>query len=89
MGNKEFTKEISPDGNESLRIKIVAKKGNIGITIDFLKHLVDYPDLLNTISDGDELDFIDKDIPIKASGALKNKKISRYKIQHTFEPIKV
>lgn len=29
MGNKEFTKEISPGGDERLRIKIIVKKGTI------------------------------------------------------------
>ncbi len=29
MGNKEFTKEISPDGDDRLRIKIIAEKGEV------------------------------------------------------------
>lgn len=29
MGNKEFTKEIAPDGNDRLRIKIAIEKGKI------------------------------------------------------------
>ena len=62
---------------------------NIGVTFDFLKHLIDHPEMLNTISNGGELDFIDKDIPLQTSTQPKKKKISRYRIQHTFEPIKV
>lgn len=29
MGNKEFTKEIGPDGDERLRVRIIVKKGVI------------------------------------------------------------
>jgi len=61
---------------------------NIGVTFDFVKHLVDHPELLDTIPDGAELDFIDKDIPIKTKKPVSSKKVTRYKIQHTFEPVK-
>ena len=62
---------------------------NIGVTFDFVKYLVDHPDLLNTIIDGADLDFIDKDISLRTSVQPNKKKINRYRIQHTFEPIKV
>ena len=29
MGTKEFTKELSPDGEDRLRIKIAAEKGRV------------------------------------------------------------
>lgn len=61
---------------------------NIGITFDFVKHIVDHPELMDTIPDGAELDFIDKDIPLKTKEQLKKKRVMRYKVQHTFEPIK-
>jgi hypothetical protein len=61
---------------------------NIGVTFDFVKHIIDYPELLDTIPDGAELDFIDKETLIKTKKRSHSKKIARYKIQHTFEPIK-
>ena len=61
---------------------------NIGVTFDFVKHIIDHPELMDTIPDGAELDFIDKDIPLKTKEQLKKKRVTRYKVQHTFEPVK-
>ena len=61
---------------------------NIGVTFDFVKHVIDHPELMDTIPDGAELDFIDKDLPHKTKGQPKKKKVTRYKVQHTFEPVK-
>lgn len=61
---------------------------NIGATFDFVRHVIDHPELIDTIPDGAELDFIDKDMPFKAKRQIKRKKVMRYKVQHTFEPIK-
>ena len=33
MGNKEFTKDISPDGNDRLRIKIRLEKGSVSFVV--------------------------------------------------------
>lgn len=42
MGNKEFTKEISSDCDERLRIKIIAKKGIItDIVIQYESKIMD------------------------------------------------
>jgi len=61
---------------------------NIGVTFDFVRHMIDHPDLIDTIPNGAELDFIDKDMPFKAKEQPKRKKLARYKVQHTFEPVK-
>ena len=61
---------------------------NIGITFDFVRHIIDHSDLIKTIPDGAELDFIDKDIPLKVKEQTKGKKLVRYRVQHTFESIK-
>ena len=61
---------------------------NIGVTFDFVKHIIDHPELMDTIPDGAELDFIDKDIPLKTKEQVKKKRVTRYKVQHTFEPVK-
>ncbi|MBI4763814.1 MAG: hypothetical protein HY787_04335 [Deltaproteobacteria bacterium] len=60
---------------------------NIGVTFDFVRHMIDHPELVDTIPDGAELDFIDKNIPFKEKDQ-KRKRIARYKVQHSFEPIK-
>jgi len=60
---------------------------NVGVTFDFVRHMIDHPELIDTIPNGAELDFIDKDMPFKAK-EQKGKRIVRYKVQHTFEPVK-
>ncbi len=60
---------------------------NIGVTFDFVRHIIDHPELVDTIPNGAELDFIDKNISFKTKGQ-KRKRIARYKVQHSFEPIK-
>ncbi len=61
---------------------------NIGMTFDFVRRIVECPDVLDSITDGAELDFIDKDIPRKPEGAVKGKKIARYRVEHIFAPTK-
>ena len=61
---------------------------NIGMTFDFIRQILEIPDILDTIPDGAELDFIDKDMPFKAKEILKKKKVVRYKVVHVFVPIK-
>ncbi len=39
---------------------------NIGMTFDFIKQIIGHPEIIDTIPDGAELDFIDKDLPFKA-----------------------
>ncbi|MBI4684544.1 MAG: hypothetical protein HY755_05040 [Nitrospirae bacterium] len=61
---------------------------NIGITFDFIRYLIDHPEDIAVIPDCAELDFVDKDMPIKVRGGIKREKIARYKVEHVFEPIK-
>ncbi len=61
---------------------------NISLTFDFLRYVVDHPDIIDTITDGAELDFIDNIMPFKEKPAEDEKKIERYKINHIFEHIK-
>lgn len=60
---------------------------NIGITFDFIRHLIDHPEIIDTIPNGAELDFIDKDMPFKIKEQDKGKKVARYRVEHIFEPI--
>lgn len=60
---------------------------NIGITFDFIRHLIDHPEIIDTIPSGAELDFIDKDIPFKIKRQDKWKKVARYRVEHIFESL--
>jgi hypothetical protein len=57
---------------------------NIGMTFDFVRHLVDCPEQIESIPNGALLDFIDKDIPFKLKKQTKGKKVARYKVEHVF-----
>lgn len=61
---------------------------NIGMTFDFIRQIIDHPEIIDTIANGAELDFIDKDIPIKVKTHGKRKKVVRYKVGRIFEPVK-
>ncbi len=61
---------------------------NIGMTFDFIRYLIDHPEAIETISDGAELDFVDKDMPLKVKEKVKKKRVARYKVEHIFEHIK-
>jgi hypothetical protein len=61
---------------------------NIGLTFDFLRHAVDHPEVIETIQDDAELNFIEKDVPYKETEKRKRKKIARYRVERSFEPVK-
>ena len=61
---------------------------NIGMTFDFIKQLIDHPEAIESIPDGAELDFIDKDMLIKIKEDTNGGKVARYKVEHVFETIK-
>ncbi|MBI4690664.1 MAG: hypothetical protein HY754_10435 [Nitrospirae bacterium] len=61
---------------------------NIGMTFDFIRHVIDNPAILDTVPDHAELDFIDKDMPFKEKEEIKRKKVARYKVGHVFAPIR-
>lgn len=60
---------------------------NIGITFDFIRHLIDHPEIIDTIPNGAELAFIDKNIPFKIKRQDKGKKVARYRVEHIFESL--
>jgi len=62
---------------------------NIGKTFDFIRQILEIPDILDTIPAGAELDFIDKDMPFKAKEMVKRKKVARYKVTHVFVPVHI
>lgn len=61
---------------------------NIGMTFDFVKQLIDNPDAIESIRDGAELDFIDKEMPVRIKEETEDGNVIRYKVEHVFEPIK-
>ena len=60
---------------------------NIGLTFDFIRAVVDHPEALEKIPNGSELDFIEKDLPLKFSSPAKKRRVARYKVERIFEPI--
>lgn len=61
---------------------------NIGMTFDLLRQIIDHPEIADTIANGAELDFIDKDMPVIKGKETAKGKVARYKVEHVFEPIK-
>jgi hypothetical protein len=59
---------------------------NIGMTFDFIRFLVEHPETIKQIPDNAELQFIDKDFPIKEE-KTKSKQVAIYRVGHVFEPI--
>ena len=56
---------------------------NIGLTFDFVREIIKDPSIANQLPDDCEIEFIDKDFPIKND--LTNKYI--IKVKNTFEPV--
>lgn len=63
-------------------------KKNIGMTFDFIRQLIDYPEMIESIPNGTELDFIDKEIPFRTKEKGKGGKVVRYRVEHIFEQVK-
>ncbi len=61
---------------------------NIGMVFDFIKQIIDHPDIIKTIPANAELDFVDKDVPVTVKERGERNKIVQYKVNRVFEPIK-
>ncbi len=59
---------------------------NIAMTFDFIRFLVEHTEVIKQIPDNAELQFIDKDFPIKEE-EVKGKQKAIYKVAHVFEPV--
>ena len=67
-----------------MREEEIVKK-NISLVFDFLRYLIDHPELIKKLPDGCELEFLDRDFPlteteINVEGAEK----AFLKVGHTF-----
>ncbi len=60
---------------------------NLSLTFDFVKHLIDNPDLINKLPDYSELSFLDKDFIIGNDKPAKsgNSKKAFIKVKNSFE----
>jgi len=62
---------------------------NIGLTFDFVHYLIDHPELVETLPDNFELEFIEKDFPVmeKKHGLPYGENIVRkyVTVKNTFE----
>lgn len=54
---------------------------NISLVFDFLRYVVDNPDILDKIPDESKLEFLDKDVP-----TIETEKLNKIflKVEHTF-----
>ncbi|MCP4372108.1 MAG: hypothetical protein GY797_28910, partial [Deltaproteobacteria bacterium] len=43
---------------------------NIGMVFDFIKQIIDHPDIINSMPANAELDFIDKDVPVRVKDVV-------------------
>jgi hypothetical protein len=66
------------------RNEIVQK--NIALSFDFVRHIVKNPDLLQTIPDDGEVEFIEHDVPIflEHESTTESEKRVAYKVEHIF-----
>lgn len=58
---------------------------NIGLTFDFVRELIKNPSALSALPDKCEIEFIDKDFPVKNEKALAGKYI--IKVKNVFNPV--
>jgi hypothetical protein len=62
---------------------------NIGLTMDFVNHLIDNPDIAENLPDKFNLEFIEKDFPNveKKLSAIAKSKFNRkiVRVRNTFE----
>jgi hypothetical protein len=61
---------------------------NIGLTIDFVNHLIDNPSTVENLPDKFELEFIEKDFPnIEKQQSTDKSKLNRkiVRVRNTFE----
>lgn len=61
---------------------------NIGMTFDFIRHIIGNPGLLNGLPARADLDFVGAGFPSGSAKKPKSKFVARYKIRRVFEPVK-
>ena len=62
---------------------------NIGMTFDFLRYLVDHPEMVDDIPNSAVIEFVDKEIAVKETVVKTKKgKAVSFQVEQTFKPIK-
>jgi hypothetical protein len=60
-------------------------KKNISLVFDFLRYLIDHPELMGKLPDGCELEFLDKDFPlIESEISVEGAEKAFLKVEHIF-----
>lgn len=59
---------------------------NVSLVFDFLRYLIERPELIEKIPDGCEIEFLDKDFPLNEREGIgeRAKKPFFLKVDHTF-----
>ncbi len=60
---------------------------NIGLSFDFLRQVIENPRILNSIENGANIEFVEKDFK-KLERSKKNKKRKFYRVKSFFEDVK-
>ena len=68
-----------------MRKEEIVKK-NISLVFDFLRYLTEYPEMIEKIPDGCELEFLDKDSPVvETESSVEGVEKVFLKVEHTFD----
>jgi len=60
-------------------------KKNISLVFDFLRYLMEHPELIEKLPEGCELEFLDRDFPLIETGiSVDGVEKAFLKVEHTF-----
>lgn len=60
-------------------------KKNISLVFDFLRYVTDHPELMEELSDGSELEFLDRDFPLnETETSVEGPEKTFLKVEHGF-----
>jgi hypothetical protein len=77
------SRSIQKEIKEMRKNEIVKK--NISLVFDFLRYLIDHPELIKKLPDGCELEFLDKEFPlIGTETSVEGAEKAFLKVEHTF-----
>ena len=61
---------------------------NISLTFDFLRYIIEHPELVEKLPNGRELEFLDRDFPVNNTVEIaENIEKTILKVEHTFIPV--
>ena len=61
-------------------------KRNISLAFDFLRYLIDHPELTEKLPDSCELEFLDKDFPLTDTAmSVEGTEKTFVKVEHSFD----